>query len=70
MKVEILQKLYNKGENSLNVLAKNYVIDDITDNEGDYVHCDCQRDFGWHSESKKRIEYIITSEEEVFLISV
>ena len=35
MKVEILQKLYNKGGNSLNVLAKNYGIDDITDNEGD-----------------------------------
>ena len=61
MKVEILQKLYNKGENSLNVLAKNYVIDDITDNEGDYVHCDCQRDFERHSESKKkRVEYKIT----------
>ena len=55
MKVEILQKLYNKGENSLKVLAENDGIDDITDNEGDYVHCDCQRDFGWHSESKKKM---------------
>ena len=34
MKVEILQKLYNKEENSLNVSAKNYGIDDVTDNEG------------------------------------